>query len=158
MKKIFLLTPLLVLTLATAVLAAPAGRLGGPRGAPRKPPSFLKVLVQPETVMENQAKVELSEEQRQKIQAILHQARASIADTRWEMAEKGEAARGLLSAQPIDQGQALETMQELFSLETTMKTRNLEMLIGITNVLRPEQRKQLLNIQNRKRKARREPR
>ena len=153
MKKPSLICCGLILAMATSVWAAPpSGRGGGPDGmgrGTRVPPLFMRSLVQPNTIMRNQARLELSDEQRKTIQEALHKTRASMEDTRWELASQTEAIREILANPPIDQEKALAATGELFRLETAIKTQHLKMLIEITNVLTPKQLKKAQRLQKR---------
>ena len=125
MKKPALICLGLLLTLATSVSAGPPpGRGDGGLGrSPRVAPLFMRSLVQPDTIMRNQARLELSEEQRETIQKALGETRSSMEESRWELAGHKESIRRVLDQSPIDADKALEATAELFRLETAIKTR-----------------------------------
>ena len=151
MKKPALICLGLLLPLATSVSAGPPpGRGDGGLGrSPRVAPLFMRSLVQPDTIMRNQARLELSEEQRETIQKALGETRSSMEESRWELAGHKESIRRVLDQSPIDADKALEATAELFRLETAIKTQHLKMLIEITNVLTPRQLKKAQRLQKR---------
>ena len=151
MKKPALICLGLLLTLATSVSAEPPpGRGDGGLGrSPRVAPLFMRSLVQPDTIMRNQARLELSEQQRETIQKALGETRSAMEESRWELAGHKETIRWILDQSPIDADKALEATAELFRLETTIKTQHLKMLIEITNVLTPKQLKRAQRLQKR---------
>lgn len=156
MKKLSLICFGLLLALATSVSAGPppggSGGPGGPgRGGPKVPPLFLRSLVQPDTIMRHQSHLELSVQQRKSIQAILRETRGTMADKRWSLAAQTETIRELLAATPIDQQAAIGATEQLFNLETAIKTQHLQMLIQITNVLSPKQLKRARRMQRKNR-------
>ena len=158
MKKTFLISLCLLLAITTSAGARPPhGPEGGSGGAARGPkvaPLFTRSLIQPETIMRHQARLELSESQRKSVQKVLRKTRSTIQDTRWELAAQTETIRKLLTATPIDQIETLQATEGLFRLETTIKTQHLQMLIEITNVLEPDQLKKARRIQKRSMKDR----
>ena len=68
-KTAILMVGVLLLTFGGEAVARP----GGPMGERIGPPAFLRGLIRPETVMRNQRAVNLSDAQREQLQAKLEQ-------------------------------------------------------------------------------------
>ncbi len=131
----------LVLALVAVPAAAQARR--DVMGGPRRPPAFLEQLFRPEMVMENQAEIGLTAEQRDTITRAIKEAQERLVPLQWEVEAKSEAAAKAFAGPRVDLDAAMALVAPVMALEEKIKTEHLQLLIQIKNALTPEQQEKL---------------
>jgi Spy/CpxP family protein refolding chaperone len=147
MKKLGCLVVLFALA-----LPARGQELGAP---PMGPPGFLKDLFLPGLVMEHQAEIGLTPEQRDAITKEMTATHQKVLQLRWTLEEKSEALEKLLAAGKVDEKAALARAGEVMDVEREMKQAHLTLLIRLKNQLTPEQQTKLAGLRPRERFHRR---
>ena len=130
-----------IVLLAFSLLAAPTAAQPDPQADP-----FAEVLFPPELVMQHQAAIELSAEQRQSVVDEVTRAQADILPRQMDIAQLGERLRSLLAVPRVDEQAALETAAEIMEIESRIKTRHLELAIRLKNLLSEEQQARLAEL------------
>lgn len=102
--------------------------------------SFEEYLFPPELVMQHQARLRLTEQQRDAIVAEINKLQATAVQAQWRVGDESEKLAELLRRETVSEAEALAQAERLVAQETTVKRAQLSMLIRIRNVLTPEQR------------------
>jgi Spy/CpxP family protein refolding chaperone len=128
--------------------AAPPGVSGTEIGGsgPPSPPSFLLQLFPPKLIMENQNEISLRPEQVKAIKQAMTAAQSQLVDLQWELDAATEALGKLVAGDKVNEGAALEKLEQVTALEQKVKTANLTLLIRIKNVLDAEQQSKLRSM------------
>ncbi len=112
-----------------------------PQGA--GPSEIEKRVFPPELIMERQALLALSPEQKSAIEKEVERAQAQLQPLQWELGAQKEQLAKLLDADQTDEAQALAVAERIMAAENKIKAAHLTMLVRIKNALTPEQRKAL---------------
>lgn len=131
--------------LLTALLAVPASAQArrDVMGGPRRPPAFLQELFRPETVMQNQAEIGLTAEQRETITQAIKDTAARLVPLQWDLEAKSEAAAKAFAGPRVDVDAAMRLVEPVMELEDKVKQEHLRLLIAIKNALTAEQQEKL---------------
>jgi len=126
---------------AAAVMPVAAQHGGGHPGMPpRAGEDFIgKLLFPPEMVLQNQAKLGLSEQQIADIKKLLSETHSVVVDRQVDMAAAAETLRNALEAHPINEEAALAAADSVVELENGIKRVHLSLLIRLKNLLTAEQ-------------------
>jgi Spy/CpxP family protein refolding chaperone len=108
---------------------------------------FAQHLFPPELVMQNQSRIRLTEQQRNLIVQEINRLQATAVNVQWRVADESGRLAELLSQDSVAETAAIEQMDKMIGFETAVKRAQLSMLIRIRNVLTPEQRVVLQNLQ-----------
>jgi hypothetical protein len=124
-----------------------------------KPPSeqdaarvFEKYLFPPELIMQHQARLRITEAQRNFIVGEITRLQATAVQVQWRVGDESEKLTELLQREPVAEAEALAQAERLIMHETAVKRAQLSMLIRIRNALTLEQRVMLQEIRQRTRK------
>jgi Spy/CpxP family protein refolding chaperone len=109
--------------------------------------TFAQHLFPPELVMQHQSRLKLTEQQRNTIVQEISRLQATAVQVQWRVADESEKLSELLSHDSVAEAAALEQVDKMIGFETAVKRAQLSMLIRIRNVLTPEQRAMLRNLQ-----------
>jgi len=146
-------TIVLVLGLALAPVWAqpegppPMGPPGGPGDlGPPRPPVFLERLFPPSLVMQNQAAIGLTDDQRKAIIDGMADAEKQLLDVRWKLEAESEKLTKLVDADPLDERAALAQAGRVLELESQLKRTHLGLLLRIKNQLTAVQREKLREL------------
>jgi Spy/CpxP family protein refolding chaperone len=127
----------------------------GPQPDPHGPGDpFARFLFPPELVMEHQGEIAITDAQRATLTTAVQQAQSKIVETQFKLSAEGEkmarliqGARGARTMPwTIDEGQALEQVDRILSLEREMKRAQMTLLVRIKNALTPEQQMKLMQL------------
>jgi Spy/CpxP family protein refolding chaperone len=110
---------------------------------PQSPPPFMRHLYPPELVMRHQHDIGLVDEQREVITAAIGETQAAVVEIQWQLQDVERKLEDLFSAEPIDEGAALEEVGRALDLEERVKLAHLRLLIRIRNQLTRPQRTRL---------------
>jgi len=135
--------------------APPGGpHMGGPRGphAPGPPHGGLHAkLFPPELIMQHQAEIGLSKDQRKKLVKEIKATQGQIVELQFELKAAEGVLGKLVEADRVDEGKALAQSDRVMAMEQKIKRNHLQLLIRIKNILTPTQRKQLDQLRPRPR-------
>jgi Spy/CpxP family protein refolding chaperone len=106
---------------------------------------FADYLFPPELVMQHQARLKLTEQQRDAIVAEINKLQATAVQAQWRVGDESEKLAELLRRETVSETDVLAQAERLIAQETAVKRAQLSMLIRIRNVLTPEQREVLIS-------------
>lgn len=138
----------LALALGAAVLLGGCARasLPGDGNAPtvRQPENPLdRVLFSAERVMNHQAALRLTPDQRQAIQKAVQDGQARMLELQWEMSAAREQLARSLDVERPDEAAARASAEKVVGLEGQIKLAHLSMLVRVKALLTSEQQSAL---------------
>jgi Spy/CpxP family protein refolding chaperone len=101
---------------------------------------FSQHLFPPELIMQHQARLKLTEQQRDGIVAEINKLQATATQVQWRVGDESEKLAELLRRETVSEADVLAQAERLITQETAVKRAQLSMLIRIRNILTPEQR------------------
>ena len=101
---------------------------------------FSQHLFPPELIMQHQARLKLTEQQRDAIVAEINKVQATATQVQWRVGDESEKLAELLRRETVSEADVLAQAERLITQETAVKRAQLSMLIRIRNILTPEQR------------------
>lgn len=116
----------------------------GARVQPAQEADFARFLFPPELVMQHQAALGLTPQQRTTITDAIKRLQGDVLDVQWDMQQASQRLTELLRGPQVDADAALAQVDQIFELEHTVKRVHLATLIRIKNTLTPEQQRLLL--------------
>jgi Spy/CpxP family protein refolding chaperone len=142
------------LLIASAPLAAVAQGIAPGGYAPglsrdQVVPSFEHLLFPPELVMQHQAALKLTPQQRTTISDAVKALQSHSIDVQWELQDEQKKLMDLLGQRPIPEGAVVAQINKLLELESTVKRAHLTALVRIKNALTPQQVEQLTSLRGR---------
>ncbi len=96
-------------------------------------------LFPPELIMANQAKLKLTDAQKQVIKSELVRLQARVADAQWDMLQAVDGLEARLDELPADKDFVMERVDKMLTAEARLKKAHLEALITIKNALNADQ-------------------
>jgi Spy/CpxP family protein refolding chaperone len=108
--------------------------------------AFEKHLFPPELVMQHQARLKITEAQRNFIVGEITKLQATAVQVQWRVGDESEKLAELLQREPVAEAEVLAQADRLIMQETAVKRAQLSMLIRIRNTLTPEQRMMLQEL------------
>jgi len=114
-----------------------------PRGEQDPAHAFEQHLFPPELVMQHQARLKITEAQRNVIVAEITKLQATAVQVQWRVGDEAEKLTELLQRETVAEAEVLAQAERLIMHETAVKRAQLSMLIRIRNTLTPEQRQML---------------
>jgi len=143
-----------LIMLVAAISAAHLDAQGPPRGGPGGPPGpgqpgqdpFARLLFPPELVMQHQGEIGLQDAQRTALQAAIQQAQTKFVDAQWKLSAEGEKLARLLQNAQVDEGQVLEQVDRILTLEREVKRAQMGLMVRIKNTLTPVQQAKLREL------------
>jgi hypothetical protein len=106
-------------------------------------------LFPPELIMQNQARLQVTEAQRTLITGEISKLQAAVVQMQWSVADETQKLVEQLRQPSISEERALAQIDRLIAMETAVKRAQLAMLIRIRNALTPRQVETLLSIRSR---------
>ena len=109
---------------------------------PREQPSpdpFAGNLFPPELIMQNQAGLSLTEQQRSAMMAEIQRTQNQAASVQWRLQANMERLGAIMHQPKIDEGQALVQLDSVLALEREMKRAQITLLVRLKNQLTAEQ-------------------
>jgi len=127
-------------TLAVLMLVVTAAAAGQqpPREQPAPDP-FAGNLFPPELIMQNQAGLSLTEQQRSAMMAEIQRAQNQAASVQWRLQANMERLSAIMHQPKIDESQALVQLDSVLTLEREMKRAQITLLVRLKNQLTVEQ-------------------
>ena len=123
-----------------------------PKAKQGKPPeqdpanSFEQYLFPPELVMRHQARLKITEAQRNVIVAEITKLQATATQVQWRVGDESEKLTEMLKRETVAEADALAQAERMIMYETAVKRAQLSMLIRIRNTLTPDQRAMLQEL------------
>jgi Spy/CpxP family protein refolding chaperone len=114
-------------------------------------------LIPPEVIMQNQARLQLSAEQRDQIRDRVTAAQAEFTGLHWDLQSEMEVMAKLLSDLSTDEAAVLSQLENILSLEANVKRAQIGMLVGIRRVLTPDQYETARGLSRQARKSKTSP-
>jgi Spy/CpxP family protein refolding chaperone len=96
-------------------------------------------LFPPELIMANQARLKLTEAQKQVIKTELVRLQARVADAQWDMLQAVDGLEARLDELPADKAFVMERVDKMLTAENRLKKAHLEALLTIKNALTTDQ-------------------
>ena len=103
----------------------------------------------PESVMQNQQALGLSDDQKAYLKTEMRQAQTHFTELQWKLQDEMERLVSLLKPPKIDEQQALGQLEKVLSAEREIKHTQMSLLIRIKNHLTADQQARLQEIQKR---------
>jgi Spy/CpxP family protein refolding chaperone len=127
-------------TLAVLILVVTGAAAGQqpPREQPAPDP-FAGNLFPPELIMQNQAGLSLTEQQRSAMMAEIQRTQNQAASVQWRLQANMERLGAIMHQPKIDEGQALVQLDSVLALEREMKRAQITLLVRLKNQLTAEQ-------------------
>jgi len=127
-------------TLAVLMLVVTTAVAGQqpPREQPAPDP-FAGNLFPPELIMQNQAGLSLTEQQRSAMMAEIQRTQNLAASVQWRLQANMERLGAIMHQPKIDESQALVQLDSVLSLEREMKRAQITLLVRLKNQLTAEQ-------------------
>ncbi len=123
-------TLLLIVAFATSAVAAEPGD---------KDEWIRGKLFGPELILKHQARLKLSDRQRDGIGAELKRVQAQAAESDWQLLTEASQLQELIDQHPVDAKAVLQHVDRIFEAENRKKRLYLEMLVNIKNALTADQ-------------------
>jgi Spy/CpxP family protein refolding chaperone len=133
--------------LVLAFLGGPVAGLGSAE-APGDDP-LADSLFPPELVMQFQAEIGLTAEQRDSLQAEMEKAGPRFEDLHRRLQEEAEKLGQLLRKERVDQAAALSQLDKVHDLQREIQRAHLALVIGLKNQLTSEQQSRLVDLRRR---------
>lgn len=111
--------------------------------------AFAQHLFPPELVMQHQARLKITEAQRNVIVAEISKLQATAVQVQWRVGDESEKLAELLQRETVAEADVLAQADRMIMYETAVKRAQLSMLIRIRNILTPEQRGMLQELRKR---------
>lgn len=105
--------------------------------------SFEQYLFPPELVMRHQARLKITEAQRNVIVGEITKLQATATQVQWRVGDESEKLTEILKRGTVVEADAIAQVERMIMYETAVKRAQLSMLIRIRNTLTPEQREML---------------
>lgn len=112
----------------------------------------------PRMLMRHAEELGLNEAQQSRIREILEKERGELEPLREEMRAEAQAMRALMQSATAERAQIQEQFENVLEMEMEMKRRRMEVMLGIREVLTPEQREQVMEFRAEHREERQERR
>jgi Spy/CpxP family protein refolding chaperone len=100
----------------------------------------------PELVMQNQQAINLTENQRNTITKELQNAQSEFTGWQWDLQKEMEKFKVLIEKENPNEGDIVEQLERMLSLENKIKKRQITLLVRIKNVLNREQQEKLQRL------------
>lgn len=107
-----------------------------------------KYIYPPELIMNNQQKIGLSDEQREKIIGIVSESQDKFNVFQWDLQSQSEVFVEIIKQEIVDEVKALEQLDKILALEEKIKKTQISLFIRIKNQLTPEQQNKLNALKN----------
>ena len=105
--------------------------------------AFEQHLFPPELIMRHQARLKITEAQRNVIVAEITKLQATAVQVQWRVGDESEKLAEILKRGTVVEADAIAQVERMIMYETAVKRAQLSMLIRIRNTLTPEQREML---------------
>jgi TonB-dependent SusC/RagA subfamily outer membrane receptor len=104
---------------------------------------FARYLFPPELVMSNQQAIKLTDSQRSAMQSAMRDAQMKFVDLQLQMSGASEKLQRLLQGTSIDEARLLEQVDQVLSVERSIKRTQLTLMARIKNQLTEQQQNEL---------------
>lgn len=116
---------------------------------PPRPDPLDENLFPPELIMQNADEINLSDEQREKLEDEMRKAHERFADMHADRERRVEAMNALLKNPRVNESAALAQFDKVLEKEQEIRRAHLAFVIGLKNKLTPEQQTKLMDIKKR---------
>jgi Spy/CpxP family protein refolding chaperone len=103
-------------------------------------------LFPPELVMQHQAALELSDTQRARLHAVIHETQTAVLRVQWELSFEGEKLNQLLAKDGLDEEHVLAVVDRIMGMEREIKRAHMTLMVRIKNTLHPTQQAKLREL------------
>jgi len=107
---------------------------------------FQESLYSADLVMKHQEKINLSEQQRERIKRIHSQNAGDFSSLKWDLDAATDKLKTMLNERSPNQTEVQKQMDKVLSLENSLKQKQLATLVAIKNELRAEQQDELKKL------------
>jgi Spy/CpxP family protein refolding chaperone len=105
-----------------------------------------EALFAPELVMQHQAAIGLSDQQKDALKTELRQAQLDFTDLQWKLQDEVEQMIKVVEQPKIDEKLALGQLEKVLTAERDVKRRQITVMVQIKNLLSLEQQDQLRSL------------
>jgi Spy/CpxP family protein refolding chaperone len=137
---------LILIACGGAAWAHDMGGPGGPGVGGGGPPSFLRYVFPPKSVMEHQQEIGLRPAQIEAIKKAMNETQQRLVDLQWQLDAESEALAKLLSTDRVDEAAVLAKLDRVIAIEQEVKKVNFSLLVRIKNQLDPDQQAKLRTL------------
>jgi Spy/CpxP family protein refolding chaperone len=115
---------------------------------------FQESLYSADLVMKHQEKINLSEQQRERIKKIHSQNAGDFSSLKWDLDAATDKLKAMLNERSPNQSEVQRQMDKVLALENSLKQKQLATLVAIKNELRAEQQDELKKLKGESRNVR----
>ena len=115
---------------------------------------FQESLFSADLVMKHQEKINLSEQQRERIKKIHSQNAGDFSSLKWDLDAATDKLKAMLNERSPNQSEVQRQMDKVLALENSLKQKQLATLVAIKNELRAEQQDELKKLKGESRNVR----
>ncbi|HKQ38427.1 MAG TPA: periplasmic heavy metal sensor [Verrucomicrobiae bacterium] len=120
-----------------------AGSLNAAQPPPHRPDPLAEHLFPPDLIMQNAEEINLTDEQRDKIEAEMRKAHERFDEMQAKREKLLEEAEAVLKKDRIDESAALAQLEKVLNQERELRRAHLSLMIALKNKLTPEQQAKL---------------
>ena len=99
--------------------------------------------------MQNQARLKITESQRNAILQEIGKLQTTATQVQWRMAEEAGKLNDLLARETVTESEVLSQAERMMTHEVAVKRAQLEMLVRVRNLLTAEQKEILRSLRRR---------
>jgi len=110
---------------------------------------FAQSFFPPELVIQNQAAIGLTDEQKNFFRTEIRDAQTKFTDLQWKMQDEAEKMMALVKQPHVDEQQAVAQLEKVLAVEREIKRGQVAFMIHLKNKLAPEQQAKLEDIRSR---------
>lgn len=114
-----------------------------------EPDPYAEVFFAPEFIMRHRRAIDLTDEQRDAITQEIQDLQGRAVSYQFELLDEQQSLIEILDEDEVDIDRAMDQIEEYLETENRVKRAQLELLIRIKNILRPEQQNILREIRRR---------
>ena len=138
--KITLIVPLLLA--ASTLYAQPQP----PHPPPQHPDPIMETLFPPELIMHNAEAINLTDEQREKLEAEMQKAHERFEEMHAKLDKQRESTASLLKKERVNESAALAQFEKVLDQEREIRRAQLALMVSLKNKLTREQQTKLEEI------------
>ena len=134
---------ILPLALAASTLYA---QPQAPHPPPQRPDPLMETLFPPELIMQNAEAINLTDEQREKLETEMHKAHDRFEDMHAKLDKQRETTAALLKKERVDESAAMAQFEKVLDQERELRRAHLALMLSLKNKLTGEQQTKLEEI------------
>ena len=117
-----------------------------PPPRPQHPDLVMETLFPPELIMQNAEAINLTDEQREKLEDEMHKAHERFEEMHTKVEKQREATAALLKKEHVDESAALAQFEKVLDQEREIRRAQLALMVHLKNVLTKDQQAKLERI------------